>query len=102
MFGVYSPDKQFWSESHYEPTVKERIQGESKSLIPFILPCIPTGESMIYVKLLERRTKVFTSWNLEGYMFGDVGDALAVRVDDLNDAYTIEKSIFYKTYEKIK
>jgi phosphoglycolate phosphatase len=99
--GRYTPDELFWSENHYEPTIKDRIHGDSISLLPFIHPCIPTGESAIYVKKLNRRTKVFTSWNQEGYMFGDVGDFLAVRSDDEGDAYVIEKSIFAKTYEKI-
>jgi len=99
--GPYTPDERFWGESRYEPTVKDRIQGDAVSLLPFGRPCVPTGESLIYVKELDRRTKVFTSWNQEGYMFGDVGDYLAVRGDDSGDAYVIEKSIFGKTYTKL-
>ena len=97
----YRQDEQFKSENQYEPTVKDRIQGEAVSLLPFIRSCVPTGENIIYVKKLERRTKVFTTWNLEAYMFGDIGDYLAVRGDDINDAYVIEESIFHKTYTKI-
>jgi len=94
----YRQDEQFRSENQYDPTVKDRIQGEAVSLLPYIRSCIPTGENMIYVKQLEKRTKVFNSWNLEGYMFGDIGDYLAIRADDINDAYVIEESIFHKTY----
>jgi len=98
---VYVHDERFRKEKQYEPTVKDRIQGEAISLLPFIHPCVPTGEITIYVKKLEKRTKVFTAWNLESYMFGDIGDYLAVRGDDPNDAYIIEESIFHETYTKI-
>ena len=96
----YKQEEQFRTENQYDPTVKDRIQGESVSLLPYIRSCIPTGQNMIYVKKLEKRTKVFNSWNLDGYMFGDIGDYLAIRADDINDAYVIEESIFHKTYTK--
>jgi len=99
--GSYKQDEQFYSEGQYEPTVKDRIQGEAVSLLPFVHPCVPTGDNVIYVKKLDKPTKVFTTWNLEGYMFGDIGDYLAIRGDDTNDAYVIEESIFHKTYERI-
>jgi phosphoglycolate phosphatase len=102
MEGQYKPDGQFWTEDHYEPTVKDKVQGEPISLLPYIKPCIPNGGSPIYAKKLEKRTKVFTSWNYEGYMYGGAGDFLAVRADDSHDVYAIEKSIFHKTYEKIE
>jgi phosphoglycolate phosphatase len=98
--GAYIPDERFITESHYEPTVKDRIQGDSVSLLPYTRSCVPTGDIMIYAKELDKRTKVFTSWNMEGYMFGDVGDYLAVRSDDPSDAYVIERSIFIETYER--
>jgi phosphoglycolate phosphatase len=97
----YKQDEQFKCENGYEPTVKDRIQSEAKSLLPFVRSCVPTGESIIYAIKLERRTKVFTPWNLEGYMFGGIGDYLEIRSDDIKDAYVIEESIFHKTYTKI-
>ena len=97
----YKQDEQFKSGNQYEPTVKDRISGEAVSLLPFVRSCIPTGENIVCVKKLERRTKVFTTWNLDGYMFGDISDYLAIRLDDINDAYLIEKSIFNKTYTSI-
>jgi len=98
----YEQDEQFKSENQYDPTVKDRIQGETVSLLPYIRSCVPTGESIIYAKKLERQAKVFTAWNLDGYMYGDIGDYLAVRSDDLNDAYVIKEQIFHKTYTKTK
>ena len=34
-------------------------------------------------------------------MFGDVGDYLAVREDDSNDAYIIERRVFDLSYEPV-
>lgn len=100
--GEYRPETSFWSEAHYAPMVKDHIQGTQVSLQPYIRPCVPTGEVFIYGRMLERRTKVFTSWNLDGYMFGDVGDCLAVRADDSRDCYVIEKVVFKHTYEPLE
>ena len=100
--GPYAPDETFRDETGYTPTVKDKKLGEAVSLEPFIRPCVPTGDSLIYAKKLDRRTKVFTAWNREGYMFGDAGDFLAVRDDDSRDVYVIEKNIFSRTYEKVE
>ena len=97
----YKQDEQFKGENQYDPTVKDRIQGEAVSLLPYVRSCIPTGEGIIYAKKLESYTKVFTAWNLDGYMFGGIGDYLAVRSDDINDAYVIKEPIFHRTYTKI-
>jgi phosphoglycolate phosphatase len=97
----YKQDEQLKSENQYESTVKDRIHEESISLLPYARSCIPTGESIIYAKKLESHTKVFTPWNLGGYMFGGIGDYLAIRADDTKDAYVIKESIFHKTYVKI-
>lgn len=99
--GAYKPDDRFLPEERYAPTFKDRIAGESFDLGPYIRPCAPTGEVSILTKRLEKRTKVFTAWNLDGYMFGDVGDYLAARDDDSNDVYVIEKEIFDLTYVKV-
>ena len=54
------------------------------------------------MKKLDHRVKVFTAWDESKYMLGCEGDYLAVRKDDLHDAYIIEKSIFQKTYKKVE
>jgi len=100
LYSPYKKDEHIKSENQYETTVKDLIQGESISLLPYIRSCVPTGKSIIYVKKLEKFTKVFTAWNLEGYMFGNIGDYLAIRADDINDAYVIKEAIFHKTYAK--
>lgn len=89
-------------EGEYEPVVRDVAEGKNISLIPYAKACISTGETYIYVKELEHRVKVFTSWDNDKYMLGNEGDYLAVRKDDLHDIYVIEKDIFYKTYEKMQ
>lgn len=88
-------------EGEYEPTVKDVVEGRNVSIIPYAKACVPTGEVTIYVKKLDHRVKVFTSWDDSKYMLGREGDYLAVRKDDLQDAYIIEQNIFQKTYKKV-
>jgi len=88
-------------EYEYEPKVKNEETGESKELRPLLKFCISRGELPIYAMPLTRNTKVFTEWNPEGYMFGEAGDYLAIRSDDVNDVYIIKQRIFYKTYEEL-
>lgn len=89
-------------EGEYEPTIKEIVEGKNHSIIPYAKACVPTGKVVIYVKKLDHRVKVFTAWDESKYMLGREGDYLAVRKDDLHDAYIIEKSIFQKTYKKVE
>lgn len=83
----------------YEPTVHNRETGEVMQLADYAKVCIASGGTHIHAKELTERVKVFTAWDPEKYMLGDVGDYLAVRCDDLNDIYVVERDIFYKTYD---
>lgn len=85
----------------YAPTVKDVLEGSNVSLIPYAKTCVSSGEVHIYAMELDHCVKVFTAWDEEKYMLGKAGDYLAVRTDDLHDIYIIERSIFYKTYEKL-
>jgi phosphoglycolate phosphatase len=86
----------------YTPNVKNETTGEIKELIPYMKSCISFGEEYIYAEALTRNTKVFNSWNPNGYMYGREGDFLAIKCDNINDVYIIYKDIFAKTYEKEK
>lgn len=85
----------------YIPTIKNRQDGSTLLLTKYAKICIPKGEVFIYVKQLERGVKVFTTWDQERYMLGKAGDYLAVRSDDLQDVYVVERDVFGKTYEEI-
>ena len=84
----------------YSPTVKNKITGEVIELITHSKSCVATGEVSILAKPLMRNTKVFTAWNPDGYMYGSAGDYLAVKAEDINDVYIIQKDIFVKTYNQ--
>jgi phosphoglycolate phosphatase len=89
----------------YSPTVKnkqgvkDKVNSETRNIMEYVKPCIPTGERRIYAKKLERRTKVFTMWDDDGYLTGVPGDYLAVSGENKQDVYIINSDIFVKTYE---
>ncbi|MCL2697255.1 MAG: DHH family phosphoesterase [Oscillospiraceae bacterium] len=89
-------------DCEYEPIVKNELTGMTKELKPLLKYCVSIGGAPIFALPLTRSTKVFTEWNPGGYMHGEPGDYLAVRCDDLNDVYIINKSVFEKTYEEVK
>jgi phosphoglycolate phosphatase len=89
----------------YVPRVINKTTGEVAELSQIVnaaQSCVAKGEIFIYARPLEKPTKVFTTWNLDGYMYGEPGDLLAVRSDDPNDVYIIHKKIFVKTYEEVQ
>lgn len=88
----------FELEAEYLPTVRNRITGQTESILDYAYSCVATGETQIYAGELDRITKVFTAWDEEKYMLGNPGDFIAVRCDDLHDIYIVERDIFYKTY----
>ncbi len=55
----------------------------------------------VYARVLTRPTKVFTKWKYDSYMFGDVGDVLAIVENDPQDIYIIKKELFNRTYVKV-
>lgn len=83
----------------YEPTIRNRADGSVKVLTDYAGLCVTSGETYIYALKLEHMVKVFTAWDTEKYMLGRAGDYLAVRSDDKNDIYIVEKDIFDKTYD---
>ena len=99
--GNYVPHLELFEKNHYSPMVKAKLDGVLMDISKHAHPCVSTGEVKIYAKQLCKHTKVFTSWDYEGYMHGRPGDYLAVRLDDTKDAYIIEKTIFDVTYKQL-
>ncbi len=85
----------------YEPTIKESIEGKSISIVPYAKTCISTGIVDIFAAPLQKRTKIFTLWDMEKYMLGEAGDYMAVRKDDIHDVYMIQGDIFNDIYKPI-
>ena len=88
-------------DSSYKPTVRNRITGEMKEIVPFIRPCRSLKTSYIYAKRLDNPVKIFTAWDEENYMLGKAGDYIAARADDIHDIYVMNSRIFEKCCEEI-
>jgi len=84
----------------YHPRAKINSLGTSYDLMNYAKTCYTTGTSYIFARQLEKGVKIFTEWDRECYMLGEVGDYIAARQDDLSDMYVIEKNIFGMTYEE--
>ncbi len=92
--------KKFNLNLDYTPTIKDADNGKLYPLMPGALGCISTGETNVYARKLDKTTKLFPYWDNETYMVGKKGDYIAVSVDDPNDIFIIEKSMFRKNYRK--
>ncbi len=82
------------------PTIETLPEEEYISIDEIAHLCYPKNQLGIYACPLDRRTKVFPVNYSQDYFIGRPGDYLAVREDDLQDIYIIQKDIFGQTYEK--
>ena len=96
--GEYRPHVAILHENRYTPTIMDRTFREPKSILPFIKPCIPSENAIVYAKKLDRLTKIFSDWYPDGYMFGDRDDYFVFRAGCPEDIYVIEKGVFQYTY----
>ena len=88
-------------DAQYFPSIKNKLTGETLLLKNHVQSCLAKGKVQIYAKPLTRVTKVFTAWDKSKYMYGVIGDYIAVRSDDPHDIYIIRGDILLKTYGKI-
>lgn len=95
-------DTPYTFDGEYAPTVKDTMEGETVSLIPYARACVAGGERYCYVKQLDHRVKIFTQWDADSYMLGTHGDYLAVHREELHDIFIIEEKLFEKTYEIVE
>ncbi len=84
----------------YIPEVQLVETGEYISVDEKARLCFPKNEIRIYAQQLQKRTKIFQGDGSGNYFLGRPGDYMAVRADDINDIYIIQKEIFESTYEK--
>jgi len=87
-------DEEYVYPGEYEPVLKDVSDGGTIEIVPHAKTCMSTGEVIIFAKELDYRVKLFSRWDEERYMLGEPGDYLAVRADDHNDVYIIDKSVF--------
>ncbi|WP_070000851.1 DHH family phosphoesterase [Cellulosilyticum sp. I15G10I2] len=94
-------EEQYDLELEYFPSIRNKKDSSTIHLRQYAKKCISKGESYIYARPLKKAVKVFTAWDREKYMYGKIGDYLAVKKDDNRDIYVIEKEIFAQTYDKL-
>lgn len=82
----------------YKPTIKSVADGKVLDLLEHAGNCM--GKETIYVKArcLERKTKLFTQWNDNDYMTGNVGDYLTIRGKNMQDLNIIDGDVFTRYY----
>lgn len=81
------------------PAVETVPEGEYISLDEVAHLCYPKPGAGIYAKKLEKRTRVYPMDRSQEYFLGRPGDYLAIRREDMQDIYVIQKEIFQQTYE---
>lgn len=82
------------------PTIETLPEEEYISIDEIAHLCYPKNQFGIYACQLTQRTKIFPVNYNQDYFIGRPGDYLAVREDDMQDIYIIQKDIFGQTYEK--
>jgi len=95
-------DEAYSGVFEYTPTIKQTHTQQSVSLTDHAWLCIPTEDTQIYARPLDRIVKVFTSWDPEHYMLGTPGDMLAAHFYNPKDVYVIAQEIFSLTYRPVE
>lgn len=91
-------DDEYTMKLEYFPTIKNTKTGEVISLRRVAKTCVSEGGNTILAMPFYTTTKVFTKWNGMEYLKGEPGDYLAVKENDHDDVYIINKDIFTETY----
>lgn len=94
-------EKEFNKHFEYDPSVRNLDNDEEYNLMGYAKTCICREDSKIYAKPLYKPTKVFTRWDYEKYMIGNVGDYICYIEDDENDIYILNREVFNATYEEV-
>ena len=83
----------------YAPTLKLVETEEIFDLTKYIKSCVSKDRSRIYAKCLTKPAKVFTKWDYDKYMLGNVGDYLCYLENDEHDIYVAKGEVFDATYK---
>lgn len=82
------------------PAIERVSDGDYISLDDVARLCYPKQGTGIYACELSHRTKVFPANESTEYFLGRPGDYLAIRLEDFQDIYVIQREIFQQTYEE--
>lgn len=84
----------------YFPTIRVNATGASVGLEPFTYSCMMPGGDRVYVRKLNNVTKVFGKMTTT-YTKGDPGDYLAIKENEPDDVFIINRDNFKKLYQEI-
>ena len=87
------------SAYYYPPSARIGQKKTGRQLTEYLLGCKASGSSEILAMKLNNFTKLYSLWDQEHYMYGNIGDYLAHPAHDENDLYIIRGDIFTLTYE---
>jgi phosphoglycolate phosphatase len=82
----------------YSPTIKNDKDNRIIQLLSVAKTCISRKEEIVKAKILEQKTKLFTSKSEDDYLLGNVGDYLVVRPENPQDMNIIKKELFESYY----
>ncbi len=83
----------------YPPMLIRQSDGRGINLLSYAKQCVTTGAGRILAKRLDKAVKVFTRWDYEKYMAGEIGDMLCCTQGNETDIYIIKQEVFKETYE---
>ena len=84
---------------YYPPSARIGQNKTSIQFAEYLRGCKASGNSEILAVKLNNFTKLYSLWDQEHYMYGNIGDYLAHPANDENDLYIIRGDIFAQTYE---
>ncbi|SFH78417.1 nanoRNase/pAp phosphatase, hydrolyzes c-di-AMP and oligoRNAs [Pseudobutyrivibrio sp. OR37] len=85
----------------YIPTIRRDIDGRTIEILPFAHSCVTSGNSMMFAKELNNRTKVFTKHDPEHYLLGKPGDYIGVLEGDTSEILIFERELFEKIFDMV-
>ena len=94
-------DDSFDKKFEYDPSIKNSVTGEKKSVMAYVKHAVSKGNVSIYAHPLDKCVKLFTAWDDEKYYSGEIGDYIAFREDDPHDIYIIKKDLFDQLYKEV-
>ena len=86
----------------YIPTVINIMENTFHNIMPYARECYCYDKAVLFAKKLNWKAKVFSKWDYETYMLGDLGDYLCYPENDVEDIYITKQDIFGEIYEEIQ
>lgn len=98
----YTPTKGQVTLSYlYPPSLIDPESGKRTPLENIAIPCLVRSGGSIMAKQLTRPLKLFTRWDKNNYVIGNVGDWLTWPKNDVSDLYIVPQDSFNARHKKL-